>query len=1391
MLHPFSNRGYFFVAVAWPRALMIALVASAFAPTAARANTPPQAPVITEPAVNGQIVNPSDVHMETGPFADADPGDTHLCTDWEIWTVAPSQRVWFTSCIGGVERVHSHLGDGTFENSHAGRQELFFDTAYRLQARHRDDSGVGGTDWSPWSERFFTTGPATQIFPLELDDILDAPQPQWQDASAADIALPVGAALRLESGAGEPLLVFSGTGSGTSLTNAMPLAEHVPARLRLTSSVVPVALPESDVSFVTDEGSNVTLYLPPAGLTAGQEAVWWLSATGSTYVGDASQTEPDFSILARGAPVPFIVNEPGYVVEVVASGFQLPVNIAFVPNPGLLPGDPKYYVTELYGIIKVVTNDGQVSDYATGLLNFNPTGAFPGSGEQGLAGIVVHPVTGDVYVSLLYDAGGPHHPRIVRFHSNDGGLTAATQTIILDMAPETQGQSHQISHLSIGPDGYLYVHMGDGFDASTAQNLNSFRGKILRVNLSGTPVTTNPFYNVGDGISPRDYVYAYGVRNPFGGVWRAEDNSHYIVENGPSVDRITKLVAGRNYLWNGSNASMQNFAIYNWEPSVGPVNMAFIEPSLFGGSGFPAGKMGRAYISESGPTWGTGPQSLGKRITEWVLDANGDLVSGPTEFVSYNGSGKATVVALAAGPDGLYFSDFYKDQDYQSPIDRGSNILRVRFVGSADFTADVTSGQPPLSVQFTDTSTVNEPIAWSWDFGDGGSSTEQHPSHTYNSEGTFTVQLQVTSADGISTQRKVGFIFVGQQINVAMIAGSAPASGADAAIAAHLGTMGYHVSVYDDEPANRPTAAQLAAGNSLVIVSATVLSSNIGAEFRNVAVPLIYWESALNTAQREPLCNQGGTASAQAIDVLNNAHPIMEGIGPGAVQVFTSPATMSYGSPPAGPEVTILATRAGTGDYAVLAADAGDELLGGHIAPARRVFLFFEDQSWLSANETGRQIFEQAVVWTAGAVFGPPTITIDAPVDGQTIIGDDINVAWTSSGNLAAAHHVHVQLDGGPAQMVNDLNGSLLLAGVVPGPHVVTVTLVGSDHQPLPNLEATDAAAFTAVEELPVLPQAVALAYNWNGAVHAGEAGNADAPDGYRSIADRGLVLGQADSLGGADFTVTSGQMVYLLAGDGSPALDSVFLGTRLPNGGPVIWDDVDDNDAFGIAPLWDPTGGTGIVASSVHPLDPPTAPLDSLFTIGILYNGSNGGGSFDVTLGFTDATSVTVRLACPDWFANFNGNAPAPGAGVASQLLLAGPLSGGDGFAGASNIDTGAAGEPLNVVEARVTAASLLADAGFDVTGRRIDTITFDNFSGGSASGVSIFAASILVPDCACAGDLNGDDVRNGRDIQGFVACLLSSGSCTCAEMTGDGSVNESDVSAFVAALLAGTACD
>jgi glucose/arabinose dehydrogenase len=649
-------------------------------------------PVINEPRDDGQIAHPADVHMETSDFSASEPGLTHVCSDWEIRTVEPGEVVWETICIGGVEKVHSHLGDGTFKNSHEGRQLLFFDTDYILRTRHRSSSVDPSTEWSDWAERRFRTSSATEIIALELDDIIEEPNPRWVDSFGEDIILPGSdnpPRLSIVTILDDLILEFSGLdGFSNAMTNPPDIEEHLPVRVIFDAGNIgqELVLPESSVSFVDDEGIERNIYLPAVSVPPAEEEQYWVSVAGSTYVASAGQTEPDFSTLARGSPVPWSVIQPGFRVELVATGFQLPVNIAFLPNPGNEPDDPLFYVTELYGTIKVVSNDGTVSDYATDLLNFNPTGKFPGSGEQGLIGIVVEPNTGDVFASMLYSIDplneeATHYPKVMRYQSEDGGRTASSEIEIIDLFPESQGQSHQISNLTIGADGKLYVHMGDGFNASTARNPDSFRGKILRMNLDGSAPEDNPFFNAGDGINATDYIYALGFRNPFGGAWSPVDGFLFEVENGPITDRLVRVVPGEDYGWQGSNDDMFISAIYNWTPSAAPVNMTFIRQDVFDGSGFPDNKINHAFVSESGPTFATGPQENGKRISEFVLDAGGTLISGPIPIIEYDGPGKATVAGIEAGPDGLYFSGLYKDLDIITPIDPGASIYKIVFIG--------------------------------------------------------------------------------------------------------------------------------------------------------------------------------------------------------------------------------------------------------------------------------------------------------------------------------------------------------------------------------------------------------------------------------------------------------------------------------------------------------------------------------------------------------------------------------------------------------------------------------------------------------------------------------------------------------------------------------------
>lgn len=308
----------------------------------------------------------------------------------------------------------------------------------------------------------------------------------------------------------------------------------------------------------------------------------------------------------------------------------------------------------------------------------------------------------------------------------------------------------------------------------------------------------------------------------------------------------------------------------------------------------------------------------------------------------------------------------------------------------ADFLADPVAGPAPLAVQFTDQSSVPGAFSWHWDFGDGTTSGQQNPAHVYQVEGAFTVRLTVTGSGGPVTATKPDLITVASFPKVAFIGGEASPTAADGAIMNHLTARGLVVNYYDDERANRPTAAEIAANHDLVLASSTVLSGNVGGDFRHQAVPLVFWEPSLawyaSPDNRECLANGPSTFAGQTqIDVLTSSHPIMDGISTGTVTVLNAPETLSYCAGTVATGAQVLASAAGNpGLRVVIAAEAGAPLLDGGTAAARRAMLYLYDQTWLQTNAVGRKIFDNAIDWALGgpqAAFTADVTTGPAPLE--------------------------------------------------------------------------------------------------------------------------------------------------------------------------------------------------------------------------------------------------------------------------------------------------------------------------------------------------------------------------------------------------------------------------
>jgi len=156
-------------------------------------------------------------------------------------------------------------------------------------------------------------------------------------------------------------------------------------------------------------------------------------------------------------------------------------------------------------------------------------------------------------------------------------------------------------------------------------------------------------------------------------------------------------------------------------------------------------------------------QSTGE-ITSWLWDfGDGGTSTTRNPSHTYTSAGYFTVSLTVTSPAG-------------SDTETKTNYIHVTETAPvAAFSASPTSGQRPLTVQFSDQSTGTI-TSWAWSFGDGGTSTLQSPSHTYNSTGYFTVSLTVTGPGGSVTVTKTNYIHVTESVPTAVFVGS-PTSG--------------------------------------------------------------------------------------------------------------------------------------------------------------------------------------------------------------------------------------------------------------------------------------------------------------------------------------------------------------------------------------------------------------------------------------------------------------------------------------------------------------------------------------------------------------------------------------------------------------------------------------
>jgi len=428
--------------------------------------------------------------------------------------------------------------------------------------------------------------------------------------------------------------------------------------------------------------------------------------------------------------------------EILATGFQLPTAMEFMPDGRML-------IAELHGTIKVMSPP-YTSPSPTPFLEL--TNIAAGGQQQGIQDIALDPnFSTNHYYYVFYTMASPNRDRLSRFTANASLTgTVAGSEFVLYQDPLDANQEHHGGAIVFGNDGKLYFTTGEHFGAAAAQQLTSPRGKIHRINLDGTIPTDNPF---DDGAGPNvDSIWAYGLRNPFRAYYDAPTGRMFVGDVGgndeaTSVEELDLGTRGANYGWpdcevgNCGNPAFTS-PIYSY-PHAGR-DAAIVAGFVYHGTQFPASYQGSFFFADYTQNW----------IKRMTFDANGN-VTGVSNFEPPDGSVDGPygdIVCLTEGPDGaLYYVDLgYSDVGATFGV---SKIRRIRYVGGANQPPTAASngtplsGLPPLTVNFSSAGSSDpegQPLGYSWDFGDGTSSTAANPAHTYLLSGQYTVRLTVS-----------------------------------------------------------------------------------------------------------------------------------------------------------------------------------------------------------------------------------------------------------------------------------------------------------------------------------------------------------------------------------------------------------------------------------------------------------------------------------------------------------------------------------------------------------------------------------------------------------------------------------------------------------------------
>jgi glucose/arabinose dehydrogenase len=234
-----------------------------------------------------------------------------------------------------------------------------------------------------------------------------------------------------------------------------------------------------------------------------------------------------FSVAAATLPAGFVETQIG--------GLSAPTAMDFAP-------DGRLFVCLKGGSLRVIKN---------GALLPTPflTVTVDSAGERGLLGIAFDPnFATNNFVYVYYTVpGSPAHNRVSRFTANGDVAVPGSELPILDLNNLSGASNHNGGAIHFGPDGKLYIAVGENANGANSQTLTNLLGKILRINADGTPPNDNPFFNT---TGARKEIWVLGLRNPYTFAFQPGTTRMFINDVGEVTwEEINDGIAGSNYGW--------------------------------------------------------------------------------------------------------------------------------------------------------------------------------------------------------------------------------------------------------------------------------------------------------------------------------------------------------------------------------------------------------------------------------------------------------------------------------------------------------------------------------------------------------------------------------------------------------------------------------------------------------------------------------------------------------------------------------------------------------------------------------------------------------------------------------------------------------------------------